>query len=338
MIIKKWWTDFRKWQRTPYVPAPLTQNQHVCVNCSESFDGDYCPRCGQKGNTKRLTLKNVLTSALDVWGAGNHSMLRNIIHLTFRPGYMIGDYLKGHRQPYFPPFKMLFIFVTVFLIFVSGVRWSMGIKPEESKIHQVDHALEKGLDNAEERTLKDVAREVDKEDIGEAAEDLKEAKNRIQWSKNKEFSAKDIKESLVYQSFRKSLLWISDNRALSILAWQLIVAVSVWLLFRRSPRMGKLSLSEQFFVQVFISSQIILFSFIFYVCSLPWVPGGEDDFPGDLMLLTYYFDYKQLFGFGWWKTLWRSLLVMLMIGLVILVLCGVFVLLMGVEYGVKDAL
>ena len=113
MNIREIYQRFRLWQRTPTATAPLAPGeQHVCKNCGESFDGRYCPRCGQAGKTARLTLRNVMANALDVWGAGNRSMPRNILHLLLRPGYMIADYLQGHRQPYYPPFKMLFIFVT----------------------------------------------------------------------------------------------------------------------------------------------------------------------------------------------------------------------------------
>lgn len=326
MKLKEWWHRFREWQRTPYEPPALTCDQHVCINCGESFDGDYCPRCGQKGETKRLTFKNVMISALDVWGAGNHSMLRNIIHLMFRPGYMIRDYLNGHRQPYFPPFKMLFIFVAVFLIFVSSVRWSMGITPELSKMRQIDQAIEQNIDSIENRISEDVKKVAERTD--------KETKAKTELS----FDENPLGESVVVQGTRKILLWIDNNRAVSILFIQMIVALSVWITFRRTPRMGTLSLSEQFFAQVFISSQILLFSFIYYVLSLLWVHGGEDDLPGDLMLLIYYLDYKQLFGFGWWKTFWRGLMTLLLVGLFFVLLAILFIFLIGVETGVRAAL
>lgn len=326
--LKKLLHDFRNWQRTPYTPAPLSLTQYVCVNCGESFEGDYCPRCGQKGDTKRLTMKNVLTSALDVWGAGNHSMPRNIIHLIFRPGYMIADYLKGHRQPYFPPFKMLFVFVAVFLVFVGSVRWSLGqqAKTKQNETVQIADAIEKGIELSEEKENKEA----------EAA--IKDADTNDDISIKTDKKDFRVSESHIFKGFKTALVWFSENRAIAMLAWQVIVALGVWVVFRRSPRMGKLSYSEQFFAQVFITSQIILFSFFYYLFSLMWVRGGNDDFPLYLTYLAYYFDYKQLFGYGWWSTFWRSALVLLMIPVIILMLIIVLVFLLGIEDGIRSAL
>ena len=52
---------------------------------------------------------------LDIWGLGNRPMFRTLRELFWRPGYMVRDYLNGHRQFYFPPFKLLAV-VIVFLI------------------------------------------------------------------------------------------------------------------------------------------------------------------------------------------------------------------------------
>ena len=52
-----WWHQFRTWQRTPISVAPLRDEQHVCLNCGDSFDGNFCPRCGQDAKTKRFTLR-----------------------------------------------------------------------------------------------------------------------------------------------------------------------------------------------------------------------------------------------------------------------------------------
>ena len=51
-------------------------------------------------------------------------MFRTLKELFWRPGYMVRDYLNGHRQFYFPPFKLLAV-VVVLLLFTS---WVTGVK------------------------------------------------------------------------------------------------------------------------------------------------------------------------------------------------------------------
>ena len=63
---------------------------------------------------------------LDIWGLGNRPMFRTLRELFWRPGYMVRDYLNGHRQFYFPPFKLLAV-VIVFLIFTN---WIFNIEAE----------------------------------------------------------------------------------------------------------------------------------------------------------------------------------------------------------------
>ena len=287
MKIIDYYRRFRQWQITPTPTEPVdSYSEYVCVNCGESFDGRYCPRCGQKGDTRRLTLHNVLSNALDVWGAGNRSMPRNIIHLLFRPGYMIADYLRGHRQPFFPPFKMLFIFVTTFLMVVNVVRWAKDVKDlgHESLTEVLSNSTAEG--------------NIDYTKLSPDEQSIQEFEER----------RKTIGAML--SSLDK---WLNDHRAISIVLLQVFVAVSIWICFRRSKRLPRLSLSEQLFVQVFISSQMLLISMIYFFLSLFWLPAGEDDLPNIISTAVYVIDYKQLFGFSWWGTLWRATVSMILI-------------------------
>lgn len=111
--LKSRWESFRQWQRNPHSFFTNTGEKHECLNCGNSYHGNFCPVCGQSRAVTRFTWHGVLTGAMDVWGLGGRSMPRNIQHLILRPGYMIADYLAGKRQPYFPPFKMLFLMVAL---------------------------------------------------------------------------------------------------------------------------------------------------------------------------------------------------------------------------------
>ena len=92
----------------------------TCINCGEVYKGRVCPQCGQKGTWTRYSWRQAALNFLDIWGLGNRPMFRTLRELFLRPGYMIRDYLSGHRNFYFPPFKLLALMV-VFSLFVGLV-------------------------------------------------------------------------------------------------------------------------------------------------------------------------------------------------------------------------
>lgn len=120
---------FRIWQMTPHQVAPMNEVQHTCQSCGTSFQGNYCPRCGQSSRIGRFSFKIAFMLFLDVWGMGNRGMFHSIRDLILRPGYMIRDYLSGCQSAYFPPFKMFFILSTISLLISNGI----GFNKEETQ-------------------------------------------------------------------------------------------------------------------------------------------------------------------------------------------------------------
>jgi len=131
-----WLRAFRIWQRRPYQVAPLSDHSHQCSSCATSFQGNFCPRCGQSAQIGRFSFKKSFLLFLDVWGLGNRGMFRTIRDLMFRPGYMIRDYLRGMQSAYFPPFKMFFLLAALALVVQHGFNFSLSAKEdaEESSV------------------------------------------------------------------------------------------------------------------------------------------------------------------------------------------------------------
>jgi len=117
--ISQWWQWLDKLQQQPTVHTVITDEQHVCINCSTAFTGRFCPQCGLRANRERMTAKNVIQGFLDIWGFGSRNMLRSIHELFWRPGYMMRDYLDGHQPLYYPPFEMLIIMTLIFSLVCS---------------------------------------------------------------------------------------------------------------------------------------------------------------------------------------------------------------------------
>ena len=115
--------DRRQKEKDTIPTVDVTMRQ--CSNCGCKYAGRYCPQCGQAGTWNRYTWKQAFMNFLDIWGLGNRPMFRTIRELFWRPGYMVHDYLAGHRQFYFPPFKLLALMVifTLFAYFVTGQEY-----------------------------------------------------------------------------------------------------------------------------------------------------------------------------------------------------------------------
>ena len=123
--IKDRWEGYKKWQGQSFTVAPMSDEDHKCVTCSTEFRGNFCPRCGQSAKIQpRMSLWKTFLLFLDVWGVGNRGMFRTLRDLLFRPGYLIRDYIRGHRSAYFPPFKLLFLLTTLSILVSNG--WNLG--------------------------------------------------------------------------------------------------------------------------------------------------------------------------------------------------------------------
>ena len=109
----------RRLQQSTSAAIEEDGTRRTCPNCGEHYTGRFCPQCGQTGTWQRYTWRQAILNFLDIWGLGNRPIFRTVGELFWRPGYMIRDYLGGHRQFYFPPFKL--VAVTVLLIVFVGM-------------------------------------------------------------------------------------------------------------------------------------------------------------------------------------------------------------------------
>ncbi len=100
----------RRLQQCTTTSIEVDNTRRTCLNCGEQYTGRICPQCGQSGSWSRYTWHQAILNFLDIWGLGNRPIFRTIAELFWRPGYMIRDYLEGHRQFYFPPFKLVAAF------------------------------------------------------------------------------------------------------------------------------------------------------------------------------------------------------------------------------------
>ena len=107
--------------------------------------------------------------------------------------------------------------------------------------------------------------------------------------------------------------WLDSHTEWFVLACFTFLVVPVWALFRYSPRCTKHTLPQGFFVQVLAASQFYLWLMLAFLVLSLLVPDGDYEFVGFtvfvvLLPIMLMVDFKQLFGFGWWGTLWRTVM------------------------------
>ena len=236
MSLKELYQRFRAWQVEPFRHEDAVE-RHTCANCNHSYEGDYCPVCGQKNDVGRVSWKSVGQELIKIWGMESRSLLSSVLQLLGRPGYLIGDYISGRRQVCYSPVSMLFVMAVIVTIIVqlTGV-----------KMVNVDAV-----------------------------------------------------ETSAYPALARAVVWMVDHLGWGMLIFTTFLILPTWLLFRYAPRHTRHTLPEGIYIQLFLSTLVLLFFVL------------ARAFTGRLLWLIpvyYCIAYRQLFGYGIWGTVWRTVL------------------------------
>lgn len=252
--IRQQWRRYRAWQQDPtHGKEPSDRSvTHHCANCGVEFTGDFCYQCGQRADTGRITWDSIRRNVMELWGLGTRSLPYTLWQLVWRPGYLIGDYLRGRRQLSYPPIKMLVIVALFTFLLFNIAGDSAGDKVVEIR----------NFDTFFDQTM--------------------------EW-------------------FFKHLDWL-------MLFLMSLFIVPTYALFRFSPSCPRHTLPEGFFIQVFNSCMLLMFFIVYSLWSLiPFSVVSSNVIyvvSYVVILLLLLRTYKQLFGFGWWGTVWRMVLVL----------------------------
>jgi len=112
----------------------------TCKNCDYPLEASfiYCPECGQKSETRRLRLAEIIN---DFWtqftdlDKGFFTLLRDLV---LRPGVVAREYIAGKRRKHFGPLNFYLIMGTALILSVNVTEW----------IHAHDRAANENSGNA----------------------------------------------------------------------------------------------------------------------------------------------------------------------------------------------
>jgi len=155
----------------------------ICRNCSQRFEGRYCPACGQSTEDLHRPVWTFVKDAVDnIFGADSR-ILKTIPALLIRPGRMSREYWQGKRHRYSSPVRLYLIASLVsFLIISMGSIGLVTVHPAqndgEAAMPRVSIATA-GLDSSAEVSIWIFAPKTpDQEDLSAVRDALDELENR----------------------------------------------------------------------------------------------------------------------------------------------------------------
>ncbi|SDO08324.1 Protein of unknown function [Prevotella communis] len=295
MNLKEKYRVFKEWQQRPYQVAPLTQEEHTCATCGTSYQGNYCPRCGQSSRIGRYSMKTAFLLFLDVWGLGNRGMFRSIRDLLLRPGYMIRDYLGGMQMAYFPPFKMFFLLATLSIVVNSGLNIR-----GENQLVKVVQTYERSIDM----------------DIRTVPAEQKAGVKSGTDNERLDFGEK------INGTLKVFIRFLIDHQTVVELVWLLVLSLPLYVLFRNCPAIPDLYYTEFFVAMIYITNMMNIVSIVFsFFCV-------NLDTIGFISPILSIVALKQLCGYSYLRTilgLVASFAIITIAVLIIVVLVGIVV-------------
>ena len=121
--------------------------------------------------------------------------------------------------------------------------------------------------------------------------------------------------------------WLATHPEWGILFLLSFLILPTWFVFRHAPRNPRHTLPQGFFIQVFMSIQFFIWTFILSLALLLTGVNAQQAWVVSAFFLPFIvlMDYKQLFSYGWRGTLWRLVVAVAIIVLSLLLIVMIVV-------------
>ncbi|MVM28521.1 DUF3667 domain-containing protein [Spirosoma sp. HMF4905] len=92
----------------------------TCQTCGHHNQEKFCPNCGEKRfDPHSLTLSHVAEEIVESFTHADHTLLRTLNTLLFKPGYLSVEYVAGRRVRYMKPLGLFLVINLVFFLLVT---------------------------------------------------------------------------------------------------------------------------------------------------------------------------------------------------------------------------
>ena len=136
---KHYYRRFCRWQQSvPHYTNRYEGVVQTCHNCGHEFAGNFCPICGQRAELGRVGWNSVKENIAVLWGLDSRSLPYTIVQLLGRPGYLVRDYISGHRQVSFPPINLLVVVCLFVIIFETVFHLENDVLTIKFNVKEID--------------------------------------------------------------------------------------------------------------------------------------------------------------------------------------------------------
>lgn len=90
----------------------------VCLNCGSALVGQYCGNCGQRANSRLISIWALVREAFGDLFEFDSRLWRTLVPLMVRPGRLTSEYLSGRRARFMPPFRT-YLVLSIFFFLVA---------------------------------------------------------------------------------------------------------------------------------------------------------------------------------------------------------------------------
>ncbi|GAB4023645.1 hypothetical protein GCM10028808_74500 [Spirosoma migulaei] len=92
----------------------------TCQTCGHHNQETFCPNCGEKRfDPHSLTLSHVAEEVVESFTHADHTLLRTLKALLFRPGKLTVEYVAGRRVHYMKPLGLFLVVNLVFFLLAT---------------------------------------------------------------------------------------------------------------------------------------------------------------------------------------------------------------------------
>lgn len=348
----KWTSRFETYTRlfhlkqiSGHIPSPLLNNSTICLNCNNTYTGNYCNRCGQSKKTARLSFTHGVKNIFGGLSHMEHGFWGTLFELLYRPGYMIGDFIRGKRAHHLGPFHALFLLAALYILLVkfvdpNALKQEEEQQPKVIKTEQLDvvrEQLQQELSTINNEQKKEAIIQLQKYLNKDSLNNMQDKQGLVakktrhrtgfiaELSKAHGEIYSYIQQKLSNSPFLQKVWdllhhWAHGNKAASIILTLPVFAFATRMAFRKRTYMTGLNTTEHLFIQAYIAAQILLISCLYFPFNGKAQINELYDVPNWIIFLLFWWDYKQLFRGTWTKSFLRTLLMFLYSLLIIIVL------------------
>ena len=288
--IKRWGKRFADLQENGSPIKPMTFETMTCKHCGTTYQGNYCPRCGQSRVVSQITKRGFVSAFMEAYPQLASTFFRTILQLLYRPGYMIRDYFHGHRVIYSGPFKTFIVIVSIYVLcmtIIGGTGRSQ------------NNFLNFEVSNVAPHT--------------ELAQKIAKPSGKVATILNKINHIKSVETEVSHERWIGPLWTMlkkktQEQGALYLFFCVPLLAWAAKRAFRKSNFDGRqIIYAEHFMIFTYLYAINICFSLLYFLIHILASGKGSETYPTAIILFYLVWTYKGIYGWKWKEALRQAI-------------------------------